>query len=156
VRDLALFLQAVGANRYEPYESAQPCVPCRAIRRVAARPQPLRHFGPPDATGCGESLCRLQLAAAQRVFGVLRLNVPVKDEPALLPVELSYLVMYSVAAKLASNSAECIGLYTDRPKICRVVHSDGIEEVRIKALGSHDQYTTIVRFETIPNGPKPS
>jgi len=36
----------------------------------------------------------------------------VKDEPALLPVELSYLVMYSVAAKLASNSAECIGPYT--------------------------------------------
>jgi hypothetical protein len=87
----------------------------------------------------------LQLAAVQRASGVLRLNVPVKDKPALLPVELSYLVMYSVARKVASNSAECIGLFTDRPKICRVVHSGGIEEVRIKALGSHDQYTTIVR-----------
>jgi predicted RNA binding protein YcfA (HicA-like mRNA interferase family) len=62
-----------------------------------------------------------------------------------------------LAAKLASNRAECVGLSTDRSKICGAVHSNGIEEVRIKALGSHDQYTTIVRSkpaQTVPKHPK--
>jgi hypothetical protein len=79
-------------------------------RRQATTSSALRRA--PNATGCGESLYRqrelrlpverpvhLQLAAVQSAFGVLRLNVPVKDKPVLLPVELSYLVMYSIDCK---------------------------------------------------------